>query len=524
VPVGFYIGEMRSILLFCLLTTNLTAFCQDWQNILSNDGKGALCRNLIAINDTTYVLWNRIGDSSGFAGLTLIQLDSNGIVLDTLDFFIEDGYLTSFTNSTNCLAGEQSDNIIFWGSDINNRLYLTFFNFKTREKRIVFYNQFDIGFQFQGNTAIEVSANGIFLTGQVQRTDTYGTSDAFVIHTDLEGNEIWRKTYGMPDVEDTPMTIIQKSENEIVIAGGRFSPFGNVFLPPSQIFGKELFITIDTLGNQLSEWVSTGTQNFGSIRGMHAVHGKFYYSGTYLKVLQNDYEFLSYIGCRDSNLNVLWRTPITIDASYRLNVINSTVISPDSLYITGAGRIHLGGPMLHFKVRLADGEVIYQRNDTVCVPNMLSWGTPPLLWPYDANLYDIATLSSGSTVSCGVVDVLTTEGRRISGYILKTNAWGEDLLEDCSTVSSEEPQYTQNELFIYPNPCSARFTLEPPAYTGAYRVRMYASTGALAHEQACEQGETPEIEVSQLQNGLYFVQIVSEQGSLLSVGKVLVAH
>jgi hypothetical protein len=88
-------------------------------------------------------------------------------------------------------------------------------------------------------------------------------------------------------------------------------------------------------------------------------------------------------------------------------------------------------------------------------------------------------------------------------------------------VSSSEPQYTQNELFIYPNPCSDRFTLEPPAYAGVCRVRMYGSTGALVREQVYGQGEKPQIQVSQLNSGLYFVQVLSEKGQLLGVGKVV---
>jgi hypothetical protein len=503
--------------IFMILCTCLSA--QDWQALYFPDSSSSTIKSITTHNDTIYAFWNRYDDLANY-GCTLVKIDTSGRWIDTLNYFDSSNTLTTYYTYSKIQVLKNRKAVIY-GSTTSARLFLIFFDLATRRSQIVYFSPFSGNFQWQGNTTFLATSTGLYLTGVVQSTDTYGTLNAFVIHTDLDGNEIWRKTYGQPGVEDLALSIVQKSENEIVIGGGRFSSFGNIFLPTSEVFGKELFITIDTMGKQLSEWVSTGTQNFSAVSSMHYFGGKFYYSGSYATVLQNDFEFLSYMGCRDSNLNVLWRTPINRELTFLQNKISNTAISPDSLYIMGSGVIHWVGPLLHFKVRLSDGAVEFQRQDTICVPNMLPWGSPPLLWPYEAALYDIATLSSGSTVSCGTADVQTTEGRRKYGYILKTNAWGEDLLEDCSTVSSSEPQYTQNELFIYPNPCSNLFTLEPPAYAGAYRVRMYASTGALALEQACVQGEKPEIQVSELNSGLYFVQLLSEKGQLLGVGKVV---
>jgi Secretion system C-terminal sorting domain len=289
-------------------------------------------------------------------------------------------------------------------------------------------------------------------------------------------------------------------------------------------------MAIDTAGNVLSSWESPNGSNRGGVFDIESKNGDIYYCSSELTV-SGTQNFTTHpdITKRNSMMQKLWSVRPALSVPLKSGILR-TIITKDSSAIIGVGAISDSGPYLQFKVNLTDGSIIYQREDSVCVPNM----SPPIVVPgqgtyspvIDAELYDVALLSSGSIISCGKVRTYMNNGTTAwSGYILKTNAWGQDLLDDCSTISSEEPQYTQNEVFIYPNPCTEYFTLEQPeGYSGAYRVRMYTSAGALVREQEYVQGAPSRMEAQDLQSGLYFVQVLSKKGHLLSVGKVMVAR
>jgi hypothetical protein len=317
-------------------------------------------------------------------------------------------------------------------------------------------------------------------------------------------------------MEDIPLCLLQKNANELVIAGGGGSPY-NSPLPFNQLSYHDWLFAIDSLGNKLWEWRSPNGVRRGGISSIHSVSGNLYYSGGE-PVITGSSTFITKpdITCIDGQLNQVWRTqlPLTNPSTYR-GYFSSSVLTPDSTALVAVcGFQENNRPLTHFKVRLSDGEVLYHRQDPACAPNSS--------YTYEGSLYDVTMLPSGSTVACGSLDVQTTGGERIYGLLIKTNAWGEDLLDDCSTVSSAEPQYAQNEIFIYPNPCSDYFTIEPPSgYMGAYRVRLYAGTSALVREQAYAQSEVPHMDVHDLPTGLYYVQVVSAQGQLLGVGKVV---
>jgi hypothetical protein len=508
------------IFIFVFFSINLVA--QDWQDFYTPDSSASVIQNIKVKNDTMYAFWNRYNEESNF-GITLVKIDTNGLWIDTLSYFDTSHY---YTISGYYIAGLQlsMQNVAFvYGTTLDGYLYLASFDFRLRKSQMRLFSRFS-NVQVNLNSNMLATDSGLYLTGTIQNTDTYGTSDAFVIHTDLEGNEIWRKTYGLAGVEELPLSIVQKSKNEIVVGAQRQSAWFNPNIPNEDRKLQNWFFCIDTSGNQVWEWLSNPNEQIGINGNIHIVDAKIIY--VYRKVWWDgafDWYAQTYLEARHlSDFSLIYRSAYGLPTHSVFNLLRTSVVSHDSLSLTVSGYENLGGNLLHVKFRLSDGAILFSRIDSVCVPDEVS--VPPNFSDgiFQAELYDIATLSSGSTVSCGFVDALTTGGERIYGYILKTNSWGEDLLDDCSTVSNEEPQYTQNELFIYPNPCSERFTLEPPAYADVYRVRMYASTGALVREQVYGQVEKPEIQVSELNSGLYFVQVLSEKGQLLGVGKVVV--
>jgi hypothetical protein len=491
-----------------------SASAQDWQVVDNNQEFGCEYLAVLNVNNQIYAASSRI-NSDTIQGLTIYHYDTSGQLVSIIDIFIDTFILTTFQDYLGFCQIDTS--IYLYGTVYPSwQTYLIKTNLALSYYEIDYYspqNPSSIGMNATNMLATE---QGLYLIGSEQISDQYWTSDAYIIHTDFEGNEKWRKSYGNVSVEELPTCIIRKNENDLVMGGGRFSPF-NQNVPFQQKWWHEWIMAIDTVGNLLWEWESPDGKNRGEITNLQIIQDKYYIVGGEIAVSgSSQFNTRPDITHRNSLFDEVWRTKLDVtNPTNYVGYFTSTALTPDSAALIAVAAYHKNNrPLTHFKVRLSDGEVLYHRQDPACAPNSS--------YTYEGSLYDVTMLPSGSTVACGSLDVQTTGGERIYGLLIKTNAWGQDLLDDCSTVSNNEPQYAQNEIFIYPNPCSDYFTIEPPSgYMGAYRVRLYAVTGALVRDQEYAQSEVPHIDVHDLPSGLYYVRVVSAQGQLLGVGKVV---
>ena len=135
-------------------------------------------------------------------------------------------------------------------------------------------------------------------------------------------------------------------------------------------------------------------------------------------------------------------------------------------------------------------------------------------------MYDVAMLSSGSSVACGYAELITPVGIAHRGWLIKTNAWGVSDLGDCMPVSIFEPQHTGMPITVYPNPATDQITLDLPAVSKKYEVRLIDTAGRIIFRERRGE-EKPMLDISNLPGGLYFVQVVREQGGVLAVGKLV---
>jgi hypothetical protein len=69
---------------------------------------------------------------------------------------------------------------------------------------------------------VVISDDGYYITGD---TSSYGTGgyDVWLIKTDKNGNELWKRVYGKPDSHDTGYSFIQTSDNGFAIVGTKTS-------------------------------------------------------------------------------------------------------------------------------------------------------------------------------------------------------------------------------------------------------------------------------------------------------------
>jgi Secretion system C-terminal sorting domain len=505
---------MRTIIIVLIfLYSHVALVGQDWQVIYNDSEKAFVFVDVFTFGSDIYATCRRYNEDT-IQGITLFKYDSSGHVKDCLDIFYDSIILTTHFDFIG--VSIHRDDIYIYGTVYETTdTYLIKTDTSLNAYEIFFYKSIDISAMKLFATEILTTAQGLFLISREQLNDQYLTTNASIIHTDFDGNIKWQKSYGLPGVEEVPICAVQKGKNEIAIGGGRSSPV-NQPISFYQMWYHDWLLGIDTLGNRLWEWESPVGANRGGITGMSLINNKWYYSGTEAIITGiASFKNKPDITCRDSQFNLIWNTEMSITSPSDYNgYFSSSALSPDSTSMVAVTAYHLfNRPLTHFKVNLINGMIIYERQDSVCAPNST--------FSYEGSLLDVAMLPSGSTVSCGFIDVSTPDGERVYGLLMKTNPWGIDLLDDCSTVSNSEPQYAQNELFIYPNPAIDHITIQTPEQVGAYRVRMYASTGALVREQVYAQGEVPEMQVRDLSSGLFFVQLLSENGQLLGVGKVI---
>ena len=193
-------------------------------------------------------------------------------------------------------------------------------------------------------------------------------------------------------------------------------------------------------------------------------------------------------------------------------MIWANALTPDGTAIIGVGKKDDGGPAFHYKVNAQTGEIIYKRNLEGCTEDYDA---------IDTDLFDVACLSSGSTVACGYTVLNTPIAPAYTGWVIKTNAYGIDLLDECSTVPViDQPTYTGVEMKVYPNPATTQITLNLPESKEAYQVRLIDLSGKVVY-QASNRAADPVIDIQLLPVGMYFVQVLNRYGNVLAVAKVV---
>lgn len=113
-----------------------------------------------------------------------------------------------------------------------------------------------------------------------------------------------------------------------------------------------------------------------------------------------------------------------------------------------------------------------------------------------------------------------------SSGILKSKSNGNVLFDYTLVMSSEEPAETADltvqeikEAKVYPNPASEKITIELPQGANEVQLVVLDNLGKIVIEETMN-SEEKELNVSKLEQGLYFVQIIS--GDIKETKKVIV--
>lgn len=79
-----------------------------------------------------------------------------------------------------------------------------------------------------------------------------------------------------------------------------------------------------------------------------------------------------------------------------------------------------------------------------------------------------------------------------------------------------------SKLAIYPNPSKGQFTIQSSVSSGQVLIEIYNVLGEKLYSQINIQNPTVNIDLSSQSNGVYFYRIITQDGSLLGEGKLII--
>ncbi|UCF49974.1 MAG: hypothetical protein JSU91_00400 [Thermoplasmatales archaeon] len=146
-----------------------------------------------------------------------------------------------------------------------------------------------------GDSVKETLDGGFVICGRTDSFDSFGNGDAWLIKTDMYGNELWNKSYG-GNYLDYGKSVLQTSDGGYVFCGSTYS-FGagnhDAWLVRTDMFGYELWNK--TFGGSLWDQANSVVETSD---------GGYFLTGDYTDPVQGDSEM--YLVKTDSDGNEEW--------------------------------------------------------------------------------------------------------------------------------------------------------------------------------------------------------------------------
>ncbi|PCH95985.1 MAG: hypothetical protein COB85_04100 [Bacteroidetes bacterium] len=308
----------------------------------------------------------------------------------------------------------------------------------------------------------ETSDNGFILTG-VTTSFGAGGDDVYLIRTDVNGDNLWTKTYGGIN-NDGGSSVQQTVDGGYVIAGNTAS-FGSG--------GSDVYL-IKTNANGDTLWTktygSTGNENGLSVRqtkdGGYIITGSITdsISGNNVYLIKTDANGNS--GCNESNTNTIVTSPATVVNSTGTQISSGAIIlntatiissttTVDSLLCNGVSNCNLTGNASGTNVTCSGGS-----DGTAIVMSTGGFGSISYNWSSSDTAQNISGLSAGSyviiitdSVGCTASDTISiTEPSLITGSTNATICSGDSILLGGSYQSTTG---MYNDTIIATNGCDS---------------------------------------------------------------------
>jgi hypothetical protein len=365
-------------------------------------------------------------------------------------------------------------------------------------------NKFWIGSQ------VKRTANGDFLI--VGITDQNGPFNAFLIRTDSNGNELWRRVYAYATGIDGGLGAIGLAEN------------GDIFTSGTVAFSS----------TNSDRWVQRHTPD-GTVQWQVAWGGIWREGSAHLTVLDDGQLLVSG--------GVGYATNLTMMRPYlaKLNSADGSIIWEREYGPTAYGTQFFPAKETPTGDLIAAG--VSYANATTDQQGLLCRTTSAgdSIWMYNyfyqdevmsdgtGRFYDVLPTADGGFIAAGAT-YFSASGNNPQGisqdtWVVKVDADG-CIIPGCNTVGiTEQATNLLDALRIWPNPaqgqCTVQLDLPASIGTGALLLTVVAADGRVAQQHSIAGNGTHPLDLQGLSAGMYHVH-VSQGGRWLTGGKVVV--
>ncbi|HZV71488.1 MAG TPA: T9SS type A sorting domain-containing protein [Saprospiraceae bacterium] len=345
--------------------------------------------------------------------------------------------------------------------------------------------------------------DAIYIIGFIQTLNF--DFDNYILKTDLEGNKVWEKFYGVPSLDESAHSAYINDTLLTVLSSEGFDPNDAVYNDEDS-WNK--FFTIDSSGVVKSTWRTMNKEEGFAAESLLKIGSNYYYiTHPGIQLSFNTLHYAPEIVCRDSLFNLKWKR--TYGDTFYLNWFSNIVVGPDN-FLYAAGYIPDGVTWGRVcKINPENGDLIWEARDTAFyIPG---WGSRN-------RLEGLTVLPGGSVIAVGyTVDYAYHE----NGLLYKVTADGcIDTL--CSTVGIQEYIYVQqHKVKVYPNPAVDEINFDVGDLKDL-QLKLFSLQGQKIIHQDLIAGNNKIKLDKNLTPGLYIWRVFSNNGYHIETGKILV--
>ncbi len=502
----------KILLIFIATLLCIPAFCQEYFNKrFEYDQAGTWdgSKTIFILSDG-YVLsgvlgtgiddpWPRIGfyktDFSGNRIFSKVYGDTS-----TMFFLGNPGSIERFNDNTILVSG--STKKFFQNMEYNEGLLL----FMT--------NSFDTLFtKCYGDRVIPKDTS--YILNQVKKTGSdqmitvgikkpYGLAEKIIlIKTDLQGNQIWEKTYGSGSYSYYQgHSVICTSDGGYAIGGFLWSPS-----PPPNCTGDPVVVKTDSAGNQ--QWLKVFGGSYEDTRGMicNTLDGNMVMAYAYCDWMigSNSFRRINLIKL-DNDGNVIWNKQYG-ESTYEKTLLNIRENSDGSLItsgITHLAREYSSKDLGWIMKTSANGDSLWYREYDVCK------GEESDNW-----LYDVIQTADNGYIACGVVYPKQPDTGSQDGWVIKVDSLGCVSPGDCWVGIGQTRAPEKREMSVFPNPAKDKVRVqfgmrnEELGINEELRIIVYDVFGREVEEIKIPNGKDEiTLDVSGWPKGMYIIRLV----------------
>ncbi len=355
---------------------------------------------------------------------------------------------------------------------------------------------------------VETDDGYLLLSNIYVPNDEYGEYDPYLIKTNKNGKEIWRKQYENKKIDEIGLLIKKQGINTFIITGEASTPVDDESWPQNDTLWMK-YIIIDSLGNKLH---SSENHEVGTLRDFKILKDSSWIcigSTWEYNPINQRYDGQPLIYRLSKNNNVLWKQTPGVLGSFFDDFFDLEAM-PDGNFLASGTTISYA--YLHkFDI---DGNEIWHRVDEA-VPGQRVRGGGAYTASSDL-------LSNGDIISCGWS--ADTSGN--FGFLMKITSDGCIDISECPDWTAiEDIAKKRLDINISPNPASnfVVFTKVSEVLQKAVDIQIFDVMARHVQDVKISAFEQDvEMDVSKLINGVYFCRVVLD-GEIIGVRKLVVS-